>query len=133
MWPGVGVIFLLPSLALASAQGSWQASVAGPNLVNRNEVVASRPLAPRQPASGQMGMVVWQVNSNGAMPVGMQTRLCSLSRCVVLEGMSGQTRGFIGVNASEPLRFLWLIPGQGRLPTPWKVRGVKVIVNTFSP
>ncbi|MGU0044045.1 flagellar protein FlhE [Escherichia coli] len=55
--------------------------------------------------------------------------LCSQSRCVELEGQSGTTVAFSGIAAAEPLRFIWEVPGGGRLIPPLKVQRNEVIVN----
>lgn len=53
----------------------------------------------------------------------------SQSRCVELEGQSGTTVAFSGIAAAEPLRFIWEVPGGGRLIPPLKVQRNEVIVN----
>ncbi len=49
--------------------------------------------------------------------------------CVELEGQSGTTVAFSGIAAAEPLRFIWEVPGGGRLIPPLKVQRNEVIVN----
>ncbi|EPC5862122.1 flagellar protein FlhE, partial [Escherichia coli] len=46
-----------------------------------------------------------------------------------LEGQSGTTVAFSGIAAAEPLRFIWEVPGGGRLIPPLKVQRNEVIVN----
>ncbi|EPZ3339543.1 flagellar protein FlhE, partial [Escherichia coli] len=65
----------------------------------------------------------------GPTPSGLRVRLCSQSRCVELEGQSGTTVAFSGIAAAEPLRFIWEVPGGGRLIPPLKVQRNEVIVN----
>ncbi|MGQ7035085.1 flagellar protein FlhE, partial [Escherichia coli] len=50
-------------------------------------------------------------------------------RYVELEGQSGTTVAFSGIAAAEPLRFIWEVPGGGRLIPPLKVQRNEVIVN----
>ncbi|MCF3402126.1 flagellar protein FlhE, partial [Escherichia coli] len=54
---------------------------------------------------------------------------CSQSRCVELGGQSGTTVAFSCIAAAEPLRFIWEVPGGGRLIPPLKVQRNEVIVN----
>ena len=42
---------------------------------------------------------------------------------------SGTTVAFSGIAAAEPLRFIWEVPGGGRLIPPLKVQRNEVIVN----
>ncbi|HFU8668141.1 TPA: flagellar protein FlhE, partial [Escherichia coli] len=71
----------------------------------------------------------WRYQLIGPTPSGLRVRLCSQSRCVELEGQSGTTVAFSGIAAAEPLRFIWEVPGGGRLIPPLKVQRNEVIVN----
>jgi flagellar protein FlhE len=123
------LLALLPLLAHAAGDGSWQASGMGATLSNRGVVASSRALAPSQPVDGMMTLVAWRYELNGPTPGGLLVKLCSATRCVPIEGQSGTTRGLTNVAASEPLRFVWEVPGGGRLFPPLRVRSNQVIVN----
>ena len=65
---------------------------------------------------------------------GQQYRLnaqpsCSLSGCAEFEGLRGITQAFIGVSAQDPLRFIWEVPGGGRLIPALRVQRNEVLVN----
>ena len=79
--------------------------------------------------SGLMTLVAWRYELNGPTPAGLRVRLCSQSRCVEIEGQSGTTQAFNNVPAVEPLRFIWEVPGGGRLIPALKVQSNQVIVN----
>ena len=115
-------ILLFPLLVQAAGEGMWQASSVGITLNHRGESMSSAPLSTRQPAS-------WRYQLIGPTPSGLRVRLCSQSRCVELEGQSGTTVAFSGIAAAEPLRFIWEVPGGGRLIPPLKVQRNEVIVN----
>ncbi|RPH29946.1 flagellar protein FlhE [Buttiauxella warmboldiae] len=123
------IVLLFPFITHASAEGAWQASGVGATLSHRGLAASSRPLAPAQPVSGVMTMVAWRYELTGPTPAGLNVRLCSVTRCVEIEGQSGTTRGLTNVAANEPLRFVWQVPGGGRLFPPLKVRSNQVIVN----
>ncbi|MDA8481088.1 flagellar protein FlhE [Citrobacter sp. Awk 4] len=123
------MLCLLPWMALASGEGAWQDSSTGITLNYRGESASSSPLSSRQPVSGLMTLVAWRYTLDGPTPAGLLVRLCSQSRCVELEGQSGTTRGFANVPAIEPLRFVWEVPGGGRLIPALKVQSNQVIVN----
>lgn len=122
-------LLLFPLVAQAAGEGSWQASSIGVTLSNRGVAMSSRPLAPSEPVSGQMSLVVWNYSLIGPTPAGLQVRLCSQSRCTEIDGESGTTQAFNGAPAIEPLRFIWEVPGGGRLIPVLKVQSNSVIVN----
>lgn len=122
-------LLLLPLFAQAAGEGSWQASAMGITLGNRGVVASSRPLSPSQPLRGVMTLVAWRYELNGPTPGGLVVKLCARTRCVPVEGQSGTTRALSNVAADEPLRFVWEVPGGGRLFPPLRVRSNQVIVN----
>ncbi|WP_039056656.1 flagellar protein FlhE [Enterobacter sp. Bisph1] len=130
-------LIALPLLAQAAVQGigegMWQASSIGIRLDNRGVVASSSPLGPEQPVNGLMTDVSWRYELNGPTPAGLVVRLCSQARCVALDGQSGTTRAFADVPALEALRFVWEVPGGGRLWPPLQVRSNKVLVNYRQP
>ncbi|WP_310607203.1 flagellar protein FlhE [Buttiauxella brennerae] len=123
------LLMYLPFMVHASAEGAWQASGVGATLSHRGVAASSRALAPTQPVSGVMTMVAWRYELIGPTPAGLNVRLCSVTRCVEIEGQSGTTRGLTNVAANEPLRFVWQVPGGGSLFPALKVRSNQVIVN----
>ncbi len=123
-----GLLLLAPLLSLA-AEGAWQSSAVGATLGWRGQAVSSPPLAPSQPVSGLMTLVAWRYELTGPTPAGLQVRLCSANHCVPIEGQSGTTQGFANIAASEPLRFIWEVPGGGKLFPVLRVRSNQVIVN----
>lgn len=122
-------LLLLPMMAHAAGEGAWQASSIGITLNHRGESASSQPLSSPQPVSGLMTLVAWRYELNGPTPAGLRTRLCSQSRCVELDGQSGTTTAFTGVPAVEPLRFIWEVPGGGRLIPALKIQSNQVLVN----
>lgn len=125
----LGLLLALPLLAHAVGEGAWQASSIGITLNHRGESMSSRPLASSQPVSGLMTLVAWRYELNGPTPAGLRVRLCSQNRCTELDGESGTTHAFSGIPAAEPLRFIWEVPGGGRLLPALKVSRNEVIVN----
>lgn len=122
-------LLALPLMAQAAGEGAWQDSSIGLTLNNRGVAASSRPLSANQPVSGLMTLVVWRYELNGPIPAGLRVRLCSQARCTELNGASGSTNAFSGVPAAEPLRFIWEVPGGGRLIPALKVQRNEVIVN----
>lgn len=123
------LLLCLPLLAQAAGEGSWQASSRGIILSHRGESMSSPPLAPSQPDSGLMTMVAWRYTLIGPTPAGLRVRLCSQTRCVELDGQSGSTWGLQNTPAAEPLRFVWEVPGGGRLIPALNVQSNQIIVN----
>ena len=123
------LILLFPLVAQAAGEGAWQASSIGITLSNRGVSASSRPLSAPEPVSGLMTLVAWRYQLIGPTPAGLRVRLCAQTRCTELDGESGTTRGLDGVPAIEPLRFVWEVPGGGRLIPALKVQSNQVIVN----
>ncbi|CAI9395920.1 TPA: flagellar protein FlhE [Citrobacter amalonaticus] len=122
-------LLLFPLTLQAAGEGAWQASSIGITLNHRGVSASSAPLSSSQPVSGLMTLVAWRYELNGPTPAGLRVRLCSQSRCVEIEGQSGTTMAFSNVPAVEPLRFIWEVPGGGRLIPALKVQSNQVIVN----
>ncbi|HDR2160190.1 TPA: flagellar protein FlhE [Enterobacter cancerogenus] len=122
-------ILLFPLAAQAAGEGTWQASSVGVTLNHRGVAMSSRPLAPSEAVSGQMTLLVWNYKLIGPTPAGLIARLCSQSRCTQIDAESGTTQAFNGVAAGETLRFIWEVPGGGRLIPALKVQSNSVIVN----
>jgi len=122
-------LLALPMMAQAAGEGAWQDSSIGLTLNTRGVAASSRPLSAKQPVSGLMTLVVWRYELNGPIPAGLRVRLCSQARCTELDGASGSTNAFNNVPAAEPLRFIWEVPGGGRLIPALKVQRNEVIVN----
>lgn len=122
-------LLCLPFMVHAAGEGAWQASGIGITLNHRGEAASSAPLSPSQSVQGSATRVAWNIQLNGPIPAGLTTRLCSLSRCTELDGLSGNTMAFSQVSAAEPFRFIWEIPGGGRLIPALKVQSIQIIVN----
>ncbi|HCC5836008.1 flagellar protein FlhE [Citrobacter farmeri] len=122
-------LLLFPLTVQAAGEGAWQASSIGITLNHRGVSASSAPLSSSQPVSGLMTLVAWRYELNGPTPAGLRVSLCSQSRCVEIEGQSGTTMAFSNVPAVEPLRFIWEVPGGGRLIPALKVQSNQVIVN----
>ena len=122
-------LLLFPLTVQAAGEGAWQASSIGITLNHRGVSASPAPLSSSQPVSGLMTLVAWRYELNGPTPAGLRVRLCSQSRCVEIEGQSGTTMAFSNVPAVEPLRFIWEVPGGGRLIPALKVQSNQVIVN----
>jgi flagellar protein FlhE len=126
---GLLLLMILPLMAQAAGEGAWQASSRGVTLSHRGESMSSAPLVPSQPASGLVTMIAWKYTLIGPTPAGLRVRLCSQTRCVELDGQSGNTWGLSNTSASEPLRFVWEVPGGGQLIPALNVQSNQVIVN----
>lgn len=123
------LLLWLPFAAQATGEGAWQASHAGMTLNYRGEAASSLPLSATEPVAGKMTLVAWRYELIGPTPAGLQTRLCSSTCCVELDGQSGTTHAFSNVTAMESLRFIWQVPGGGRLVPALKIRRYEVIAN----
>ncbi|HKS32966.1 MAG TPA: flagellar protein FlhE [Enterobacteriaceae bacterium] len=124
-----GIIALMPLLVNAAGEGAWMASSVGVIMQNRGVAASSSPLSPPQPVNGLVTVVQWEYKLVGPTPANLLVRLCSQSQCVELDAESGSTRAFSGIPAIEPMRFVWDVPGSGRLYPALQVLSNRVIVN----
>lgn len=126
-------IFLLllfyPMLVSAGGSGAWQASGVGAALSHRGVVMNSAPLKAPAHVSGTITMIAWRYQLLMPEPTGLKGKLCSPSRCILLDGPSGTTRELSGIQANQPLVFVWEVAGKGRLYPPLRVSSNQVIVN----
>lgn len=113
----------------ALAGGAWQDSNGGTTLTYRGVVTSSSPFKARENVQGEMTLVAWRYVLSEAAPAWLLVRLCSPTRCVALERQRGATRGLTGVAASEPLRFVYHVPGGGSLMPMMRVMCNEVTVN----
>lgn len=122
-------LLFLPLLAEAAGSGAWQASSMGATLSQRGIAVNSTPLYAPTEVSGTMTLVAWRYQLMSPPPVGLRVKLCAPSRCVVLDGPNGTTRGLANIPASQPLIFVWEVPGRGSFYPPLRVSSNQAIVN----
>ncbi|QKJ87508.1 Flagellar protein FlhE [Paramixta manurensis] len=120
---------LLFPLATPAATGAWQASGRGVALSHRGVAASSAPLRAAETINGHITLVYWRYTISEPIPAGLQVQLCAGSRCTAIEGGSGATRGLANVSASEALRFIYTVPGQGGLFPPLRVGRNEVMVN----
>jgi len=123
------LLLLSPFLACAAGSGSWQASGMGATLSQRGVVANSAALRAPAEVKGTMTLIAWRYQTMTPEPAGLTVKLCTSSRCVVLDGPSGTTRALAGISASQPLIFVWEVPGRGRFYPPLRVSSNQVIVN----
>lgn len=117
----------LPEAALAG--GGWQASSSGPALQIRGQQMFSPVLSAPEKMTGMITQVSWRYKFNAPPPSGLVVHLCAQTRCVILEGASGSTRGLSNVNAAENLHFVYGVRGKGKLPQTLRVLSNEVMVN----
>lgn len=123
------LLLCLPLVAQAAGEGAWQASRMGITLNHRGEAASSAPLVSSQPVQGETTRVAWNIQLNGPVPAGLITRLCSSTRCTELDGLSGSTMAFSQISPADSFRFIWEVPGGGRLIPALRVQSIQIIVN----
>ncbi|EHD22044.1 flagellar protein FlhE [Brenneria nigrifluens] len=122
----------IPAVAFATP-GAWNASKNGVVLQHRGVTAASPAFLPT--ANMEVGsdstitLIHWRYESLSPPPVGLVVRLCTLQRCVNLQGGSGQTRSFTGLPANSEFRFIYYIEGTGRLNRVFNVHSISIAVN----
>ncbi|BDH45415.1 flagellar protein FlhE [Salmonella enterica subsp. enterica serovar Choleraesuis] len=124
------MMWLTAADAFAAAEGSWQASGGGASLSFRGTGASSPALNPPGGTAGKVTLVAWRYRLNGPPPAGLEVKLCSgHARCIPLNAASGTTAGLNGLDAGQPMRFVWSVPGGGKLWPVLRVTSNQVIVN----
>ncbi|MBJ7220401.1 MULTISPECIES: flagellar protein FlhE [unclassified Brenneria] len=126
-------LLLLPffiQTALA-ADGSWEGS--GANVVISQRGIATSSPVMRSQGALPPGRVVtsihWNYKLQALPPSGMRVALCTPGLCVPLDGGSGRTQALQGIDANNPLYFLYQLPGKGAIRPPVRVLSYQVLVN----
>ena len=122
-------ILLFPLLVQAAGEGMWQASSVGVTLNHRGESMSSAPLSTpttcfRIDDAGGVALSAYRPDT--FRTAGSLVFTISLCR---IRGAEWNTVAFSGIPAAEPLRFIWEVPGGGRLIPPLKIQRNEVIVN----
>ncbi len=123
------LLLLLCLPGFATAGGAWHASTTGPGLVNRGMQAISPALSAPEPVQGAMTEISWRYVLTGPAPSGLRVHLCAESRCVLLEGANGSTRGLTNIHAGESLHFVYGVQGKGRLNQALRILSNEVMVN----
>ncbi|CNE51105.1 MULTISPECIES: flagellar protein FlhE [Yersinia] len=130
MFAGLLSLCLLPLSAVAS--GSWVADDIGVTQGLRGVATSARPLQSPTALAQDNARIVsvgWRYQLMSAAPDGLQVKLCTPTRCMPLEGGSGQSRGLAGEAAATQLTFVYFIAGKGRVNPPLQVINNQVLVN----
>ncbi|CNI30312.1 flagellar protein FlhE [Yersinia frederiksenii] len=129
----IGIVLsacLLPLSAVAS--GSWVADDIGVTQSLRGVATSAKPLSSPAALAQENARIVsvgWRYQLMSAAPVGLQVKLCTPTRCMPLEGGSGQSRGLAGEPAATQLTFVYFMAGTGRVNPPLQVLSHQVLVN----
>lgn len=123
------ILLCWPWFTWAGGSAAWQGSGMGANLSQRGIATLSPRLQPPETLSGKVTLVAWQYRLAQPAPSGLRVKLCAAGRCAVLDGPAGTTRALTGVSASQPLSFVWEVPGRGLFYPPLRVVSNQVIVN----
>ncbi|WP_145513200.1 flagellar protein FlhE [Yersinia massiliensis] len=127
---GVLTVCLLPLNATAS--GTWVADDIGVTQSSRGVATSAKPLHSPVALAQENARIVsvgWRYQLMSAAPDGLQVKLCTPTRCMPLEGGSGQSRGLAGEPAATQLTFVYFIAGKGRVNPPLQVISNQVLVN----
>ncbi|BFI62536.1 flagellar protein FlhE [Yersinia pseudotuberculosis] len=122
---------LLP-LKINAASGSWVADNIGITQGLRGVVTPSSPLQPPVALAQENARIIsvgWRYQLMSTAPDGLQVKLCTPTRCIPLEGGSGQSVGLAGEAAVNQLTFVYFIAGKGRVNPPLQVISNQVLVN----
>lgn len=116
----------------AATSGSWVADDIGITQSFRGVASSAKPLQSPIALAQENARIIsvgWRYQLMSAAPDGLQVKLCTPTRCMPLDGGSGQSRGLAGEAAATQLTFVYFIAGKGRVNPPLQVISNQVIVN----
>lgn len=125
------VIGVLPLFACA-VSGTWVADGIGVTQSLRGVVTLSAALQSPVALADKDARIVsigWRYQLMSAAPNGLEVRLCTSTRCMPLDGGSGQSSMLAGEAAANQLFFVYFIAGKGRVNPPLQVISNQVLVN----
>ncbi|CNI14426.1 MULTISPECIES: flagellar protein FlhE [Yersinia] len=108
-------------LVAAAISGSWSGSSAGGVISVGGQILASRPLTPMLPANAKLQQISWRIELLSAPPPGLQIKLCSQHKCILLDSLSGQKRIDSELTSRGPFYFIYSVNSQGQLLPPLNV------------
>lgn len=115
----------------AQAAGSWQATRAGGQLQVGGQLLTTPELrAPRAlPPAASVTQLSWRITLLRAAPPGLGIKLCSVDRCLRLEGLQGTLRPGPHFAAAGPFRFVYSVATKGALLPQVQIVSNQLTVN----
>ena len=126
----IGLLAAMP-LAAAAAHSAWSGKTAGPQLSVGRQAYAGQPLRPDAPVPARAGLslISWRITLLAPAPPGLEIKLCSASKCLLLEHLSGQKAAPLPFSPGEELRFIYAVNAQGELKPPVRVVSNQITMN----
>lgn len=115
----------------AQAAGSWQTARAGGQLQVGGQLLTTPELrAPRAlPPAAAVTQFSWRITLLRAAPPGFGIKLCSVDRCLRLQGLQGTLRPGAHFPAAGPFRFVYSVASKGALLPQVQVVNNQLTVN----
>ncbi|PWC14291.1 flagellar protein FlhE [Brenneria roseae subsp. americana] len=114
-----------------AADGSWDGGGSNVVISQRGISTSSPVMRPHGviPPGRIMTSIHWNYKLQAFPPPGLRVALCTPGLCVPLDGGSGSTQALQGIDANNPLYFLYMLPGKGAIKPPVRVLTYQVLVN----
>ena len=124
------LLLLCPLLACANG-GAWTQKSAGGSVSVGNQILKGALLQPPfpLPPSAQAHHMTWRIELLSPPPPGLQIKLCSPTKCLPLEGLSGQRVIDFGLSAVGPFRFIYAVNSRGALLPALNVVSNQITIN----
>lgn len=123
-------LFLFP-LETPAASGSWSGTSAGGSVSVGGQILSSRPLNPTLPAGARLSRISWRISLLSPPPPGLQIKLCSQNRCVLLDSLSGNKQVTTSLTASGPFYFVYSVESRGQLAPALNVIKNQLTINYY--
>ncbi|SHF55539.1 flagellar protein FlhE [Modicisalibacter ilicicola DSM 19980] len=122
----LGLLMLPPAQA---DSGSWVGDAPSVRLFTPGRVAKSAAIAPpgRLPSDARIRRVAWRFEPPVDQPL-LEAWLCH-RRCLPLSMARGASEALAGLAADQPLYFLFRLPAEAHADTPFRLRGLQVIVD----
>lgn len=124
------MLFFFPLVACASS-GTWTQKSAGGTVSVGNQILTGASLRPPSPlpASAQIRLIAWRIELLSPPPPGLQIKLCSPAKCLLLESLAGRRSIDASFSAAGPFRFIYAVNSRGPLLPALNVVSNQITVN----
>lgn len=120
----------LPLLAQASG-GAWSQSTGGGVISVGSQIMTGPALAPPSPvpASARITRINWRITLLAPPPAGLEIKLCTQAKCILLNGLSGQRVVPASMRPGDAWRFIYNVKQRGQLRPALNIVSQQLTVN----
>lgn len=128
----VSFLFALSLSPLIYANsGSWSQTTTGGHINIGGQIHVSPPLSPQQGIlyTNHVTRISWKISLLSPPPSGLKIKLCTETKCIQLDRLSGQRETDSALSVQGPFRFVYSVERRGQLIPPLNVVSNQLTIN----